>query len=73
VFYLKIIYTQNLADSVVLCKAAPQRETSHRTCPGPSGRVRPGNRLNDVWVPDEAARKRVLVDNPAELYGFPKA
>ena len=22
------------------------------------------------WVPDEAARKRVLVDNPAELYGF---
>ncbi|HYZ33985.1 MAG TPA: amidohydrolase family protein [Crenalkalicoccus sp.] len=24
-------------------------------------------------VPDEAARRRVLVDNPAELYGFPKA
>jgi predicted TIM-barrel fold metal-dependent hydrolase len=23
------------------------------------------------WVPDEGARKRVLVDNPAELYGFP--
>lgn len=22
------------------------------------------------WVPDEAARKRVLVDNPARLYGF---
>lgn len=22
------------------------------------------------WVPDEAARKRVLVDNPAALYGF---
>lgn len=25
------------------------------------------------WVPDEAARKRVLVDNPAVLYGFPRA
>jgi 2-pyrone-4,6-dicarboxylate lactonase len=22
------------------------------------------------WVPDEALRKRILVDNPAELYGF---
>ena len=25
------------------------------------------------WVPDEAARRRVLVDNPAALYGFPRA
>jgi len=25
------------------------------------------------WVPDEAVRKQVLVDNPAELYDFPKA
>jgi len=23
------------------------------------------------WAPDEAARRRILVDNPAELYGFP--
>jgi D-galactarolactone isomerase len=22
------------------------------------------------WVPDENARKKVLVDNPAKLYGF---
>ena len=22
------------------------------------------------WVPDEAARRKVLVDNPAALYGF---
>ena len=22
------------------------------------------------WVPDEAARRRVLMDNPARLYGF---
>jgi predicted TIM-barrel fold metal-dependent hydrolase len=23
------------------------------------------------WVPDEATRTRILVDNPARLYGFP--
>jgi 2-pyrone-4,6-dicarboxylate lactonase len=23
------------------------------------------------WIPDEAARKRILVDNPCTLYGFP--
>ena len=23
-----------------------------------------------AWVPDEGLRKRVLVDNPARLYGF---
>jgi predicted TIM-barrel fold metal-dependent hydrolase len=23
------------------------------------------------WVPDDAARRRILVDNPARLYGFP--
>jgi predicted TIM-barrel fold metal-dependent hydrolase len=22
------------------------------------------------WAPDEAARNRILVDNPARLYGF---
>jgi predicted TIM-barrel fold metal-dependent hydrolase len=25
------------------------------------------------WVPDEAVRNRILVDNPARLYGFPTA
>ncbi|MCK8785258.1 amidohydrolase family protein [Roseomonas sp. NAR14] len=25
-----------------------------------------------AWVPDEAARNRILVDNPAELYDFPR-
>ncbi len=25
-----------------------------------------------AWTPDEALRKRILVDNPAALYGFPK-
>jgi predicted TIM-barrel fold metal-dependent hydrolase len=25
------------------------------------------------WIPDAATRKRILADNPSELYGFPKA
>jgi len=25
------------------------------------------------WIPDEAARRRILVDNPARLYGFSEA
>jgi predicted TIM-barrel fold metal-dependent hydrolase len=25
------------------------------------------------WIPDETQRRRVLVDNPARLYGFPNA
>ena len=26
-----------------------------------------------VWVPDEATRRRILVDNPERLYGFERA
>ncbi len=26
--------------------------------------------LLEAWVPDESVRRRVLVDNPARLYGF---
>jgi predicted TIM-barrel fold metal-dependent hydrolase len=26
-----------------------------------------------VWVPDEAMRRRILVDNPERLYGFERA
>lgn len=29
--------------------------------------------LLTAWVPDEAARSKILVDNPAKLYGFPQA
>jgi hypothetical protein len=28
--------------------------------------------LLSVWGPDEPARNRILVDNPARLCGFPK-
>jgi predicted TIM-barrel fold metal-dependent hydrolase len=26
--------------------------------------------LLSVWAPDEATRRRILVDNPESLYGF---
>jgi predicted TIM-barrel fold metal-dependent hydrolase len=26
-----------------------------------------------VWVPDEATRHRILVDNPERLYGFTRS
>ncbi len=40
----------------------------------------PGDKPDDAqlfdllaeWVPDERARARILVDNPAELYDFPR-
>ncbi len=42
--------------------------------PHPGARPTPSNAklldLLSVWVPDEAARRRILVDNPAELYRF---
>jgi len=29
--------------------------------------------LLNEWVPNEADRHKILVDNPASVYGFPKA
>jgi D-galactarolactone isomerase len=58
----------------VLVKAAPERMLWASNWPHPSARDRPDDAaLLDLlldWAPDEAARKRILVDNPAELYGF---
>jgi D-galactarolactone isomerase len=59
--------------------AAPNRMVWGSDWPHPT--EKPDNKPDDavlfdlltVWVPDGAVRKRVLVDNPAELYDFPKA
>lgn len=57
-----------------LVKAAPERMLWASNWPHPSVKERPDDAaLLDLlldWVPDEQARKRILVDNPAELYGF---
>lgn len=54
----------------------------HPDSPGPAGRkptevaaplpIDDGRLLNQlpVWAPDAATRKKILVDNPARLYGF---
>ena len=51
---------------------------TNSTSSGPATEVTPllaiddGRLLNQLaaWVPDAAVRKRILVDNPAQLYGF---
>ena len=59
----------------VLAKLAPERMVWATNWPHPTP---PANKKPDDavlldmlldWVPDEAARKKVLVDNPAKLYG----
>ena len=70
------------ADSIVVAQAyvqaAPERVVWGSDWPHPTEAV--DQKPNDailfdllaVWVPDEAMRHRVLVENPAELYDFPK-
>lgn len=59
-----------------LVKAAPERLVwaSNWPHPGQTGERRPDDaNLLDLlldWAPDERTRRRILVDNPAELYGF---
>ena len=59
-----------------LVKAAPQRMLWASNWPHPTA---PKDAFPDdanlldlllEWAPDEAVRRRILVDNPAELYGF---
>ncbi len=59
----------------LLVKAAPERTIWATNWPHPmSGAKRPDDAwMLDIlldWVPDEATRNKVLVDNPAKLYGF---
>jgi D-galactarolactone isomerase len=59
-----------------LVKAAPERMLWASNWPHPSSPA--DNKPDDVmlldvmldWIPDEATRRKTLVDNPARLYGF---
>lgn len=59
-----------------LARVAPERTlwASNWPHPGQTDRqVRDDALLLDLlldWAPNEATRRRILVDNPAELYGF---
>ena len=61
-----------------LVRAAPERMlwASNWPHPGQTGERRPDEAaLLDLlldWAPDETTRRRILVDNPATLYGFPE-
>jgi predicted TIM-barrel fold metal-dependent hydrolase len=56
-------------------KAAPERMVWGSDWPHPTEKRKPDDAvlfdLLAAWAPDEATRKRILVDNPARLYGFP--
>jgi predicted TIM-barrel fold metal-dependent hydrolase len=72
-------YADTVAIAQAFAKAAPNRMVWGSDWPHPTEKL--DNKPNDALlfdllgtcVPDEATRKRVLVDNPAELYDFPKA
>jgi len=58
----------------VLVKAAPERMLWATNWPHPNEKHPPDEAdLLDLlfdWAPDEATRRKILVDNPAALYGF---
>jgi len=58
-------------------QAAPERVVWGSNWPHPNEKAKPDDAalfdLVSDWAPSEAARHRLLVDNPATLYGFDKA
>ena len=70
-------YADRVAVAQGYARAAPERVVWGSDWPHPSEAA--DKKPNDavlfdllaVWVPDEAARHRVLVENPAKLYDFP--
>jgi predicted TIM-barrel fold metal-dependent hydrolase len=70
-------YADSTAVAQAYVKAAPERLVWGSDWPHPSEREKKPDDaiLFDLlltWVPDEKTRNRVLVDNPAVLYDFPK-
>jgi D-galactarolactone isomerase len=57
-------------------KAAPERMVWGSDWPHPTEKDKPDDAvlfdLLTAWAPEEAVRNRILVDNPATLYGFAK-
>jgi D-galactarolactone isomerase len=58
-----------------LVKRAPERMLWASNWPHPAARANPPDDVQLIellldWAPDERVRKKILADNPAELYGF---
>jgi predicted TIM-barrel fold metal-dependent hydrolase len=68
-------YSDTVAVARAYIKAAPERMVWASDWPHPTEKDKPNDALLfDLlaeWVPDEAIRTRILVQNPATLYGFP--
>jgi predicted TIM-barrel fold metal-dependent hydrolase len=70
-------YADTIAVAQAYVKAAPERCVWGSDWPHPSEQSKPALPDDAIlfdllaqWVPDEAMRNRILVDNPAKLYGF---
>ncbi len=71
-------YSDASAVARAFAAAAPNRMVWGSDWPHPTEKL--DNKPDDAvlfdllttWLPEETVRKQVLVDNPAELYGFPK-
>lgn len=71
-------YTDSSTVATAFAAAMPSRVVWGSDWPHPTEKL--DNKPDDAvlfdllgqWVPDEATRHRVLVENPAELYDFPK-
>lgn len=59
-------YVKAAPDRLVWCSDWPHPTEQHKTLPDDALLFD----LLAVWAPDEAVRNRILVDNPATLYGF---
>jgi len=72
-------YPEATKSAQAFVKAAPERLVWGSDWPPPSEQngTLPDDallfNLLAVWAPDEATRKRILVDNPENLYGFAKS
>ena len=68
-------YSDTVAVARAYIKAAPERMVWASDWPHPTEKDKPDDAvLFDLlaeWAPDEAMRTRILVQNPATLYGFP--
>ena len=68
-------YSDTVAVARAYIKAAPERMVWASDWPHPTEKDKPDDAvlfgLLAEWAPDEAMRTRILVQNPATLYGFP--
>jgi predicted TIM-barrel fold metal-dependent hydrolase len=67
-------YADATAVAKAYVRAAPERLLWGSDWPHPSETTKPDDALLfdllGEWAPEESVRRRILVDNPAELYGF---